>query len=338
MRRLEFATLLMSAVSLVAMGCRQTSGPSTAGPTGPLAPVAAGQTPTLNPFGGPTRVTPPSTGSYSAPNAYIGGPPGQASIAPASPNGFAATQGQVPVGSGVQAAGWTETGSNVATAANPSAFGSNSFAPQSTTGANSVTAAAPSAFGSPAPQAFGTPAPQAFGTPAPQAFGTPAPQAFGSPAPSAFGSTAPTSAPPTNPQLGGMQVIDLTGAPPPPGYQPTQPNYQPSAPAGFQAPAPTVAPAGQSGFQPSSGFQSTPPTSSFQQAPTTGYPTQPGFQTVPEAEIAARMSPIPSTNNSVVPSTSSVPATGPSTDPVSSDTFQNGSSSSLPWRRPGTSF
>ena len=334
MRRLEFATLLMSAVSFVAVGCRQTTGPSTAGPTGPLSPVATGQTPTLNPFGGPTRVTPPSTGSFSAPNTYIGGPPGQANVAPIAPSGFAAAPGQAPVGSGVQptsgvqAAGWTETGSNVANPTTQSGFGANSFTPSPSAGT-----VAPSAFGSTAPSAFGSTAPSAFGSTAPSAFGSTAPSTAGSPA-------APTS-----PQLGGMEVIDLTGAPPPPGYQPTQPNYQPSAPgvapmgaptsSGFQAP-PSNVPAGQSGFQPSTGFQSAAPAASYQPQPqpATGYPTQQSFQSVPEAEIAARMNPIPAPNTPAAAPTT----TGPSTDPVNSDSFQNGSSANLPWRRPGTSY
>ena len=105
MRRLHFATLLFSAISILSIGCRQTSGPSAAGSMSPAA-----QSPTFNPFGGATRVTPPPGGTSAAQNPYIGGPPGQTNTAVGVANGFAAAA--VPgatapvVGSGVQPAGF----------------------------------------------------------------------------------------------------------------------------------------------------------------------------------------------------------------------------------------
>ncbi len=115
MRRIQLATLLLTAVSLIASGCRQTAGPANTGPMtpiGPLSPVGQGQAPVLGPFGGTTRVTPPGTGSYGAPNNYMGGVAPQANAGVNPAGGFASQPSAGVIGSGVQAAGWTETNSN----------------------------------------------------------------------------------------------------------------------------------------------------------------------------------------------------------------------------------
>ena len=63
-------------------GCQQTTGTSPLTPIGPLgsvaplSPVSGGTAAnSLSPLGQPTRVPPPPTGSYSAPNNYMGGAP-----------------------------------------------------------------------------------------------------------------------------------------------------------------------------------------------------------------------------------------------------------------------
>ncbi|MFK8110670.1 MAG: hypothetical protein AB8B91_00625 [Rubripirellula sp.] len=120
MRNLHLTTILLTGISLLALGCRQTSGPVPGGPLSPngLAPVT-GQNPALNPFGGATRVTPPATGSYSASSNYMSGvaPIAQTggtfnSINGVAPAGGFANQGDV-IGSGVQSAGWNETTSRL---------------------------------------------------------------------------------------------------------------------------------------------------------------------------------------------------------------------------------
>jgi hypothetical protein len=187
-------------------GCRQTTGVNTAGPLTPiaplspaasngmLAPLGAGQAPTLGPFGGPTRVTPPSTGAYVAPNDYMGGsvglqgnPLGAGGLVQSNPagGGWNGLGNQTPIGSGVQQTGSWSAGSGLGQAAN------QSLSPLA-----------------PAPQ--------------------------------------------SGVRSGGMQVIDLTGAPPPPGYQPSlraipTPNQQPGlapapAPSNSFDPAPSWRP------------------------------------------------------------------------------------------------
>src|SRR6056297_1760078 len=173
MRKFDRAINLLAAVMIVGAGCRQTTGPATPGalgPMGPLAPVAPGQAPALGPFGGPTRVTPPPTGSvnqssYQAPVPAAGGPYFGSSLSPAR-------SGQGAIGSGVQAASFTETNSNFAEPA-----------------ADNLAASRPPAV--------------------------------------------------RDPRRGGMQVIDLTGAPDPPGYRP--PLYPQTGPVPF-APAPAYRP------------------------------------------------------------------------------------------------
>ncbi len=304
MRRLHLATLFLTAFTLIACGCRQTTpantGPMTPfGPMAPsssLSPVGANQAPALNPFGGTTRVTPPATGSFGAPNNYMGGvaPAGQSNANMGAAQGFAGQgfagqgfggpglagqgfagpglggQGNEVIGSGVQPAGWTET--------------------------NSIIAPAPSAFGASGPQ-------------------------------TTFGATP---AVPANPRSGGMQIIDLTGAPAPPGYRPAAPIWNNPAPG--QPAAPSWQPSGTAPYN------------------NAANPAPMGVQSisVPDpGSVASRLTPLQSTNGmvpisqspveAVVPRTATAPVQGPSTEPVNSAN-PAGSAQDLPWRRPGTQY
>jgi hypothetical protein len=243
-------SLLVAAIVLT-IGCRQTSGPLGGGPlapTGALSPVN-GQGPALTPFGGSTRVTPPPTGSYSAPNTYMGGvaPASQPAFGVNPAAGFApvnglASQDNAVVGSGVQqASGFTETNDAFSTPQNPD-IGVNSDV--------------------------------------------------------------------RDPRAGGMRTLDLTNAPPPPGYQPSfpqQPSFTPSAPQ-FQSQLPPA-------FE-TPAFQSLQPT--FQQ----------GVRTIDVPSQGQITDLQPLAND--VPRT----AVAPSTNPIS----QPGNSGTLQWGRPGTQF
>ena len=122
--------VLITTVLSAGSGCHQRPAPIAGAPTtpiGPLAPAApnAGAVgPSLGPFGAPTRVPPPATGSYSTPNNYLGGaaPGGQAfspnprapsfASAPSrlQPLGAPAAAAPLPsTGSGVRQTGWTDT-------------------------------------------------------------------------------------------------------------------------------------------------------------------------------------------------------------------------------------
>lgn len=144
----------------------------------------------------------------------------------------------------------------------------------------------------------------------------------------------------TDPRTGGMQVIDLTGAPTPPGYRSvTTPGFTnqfpPAAQAnpGFQQgwQQPQVAPQQvipQQSFQNSGGLQpiNTPNPGEIANSLTpisNQFPTASQFQAGP--------SPIQS-----VPQTATLPAQAPSTQPVTPNNSAAGQS--LPWRRPGTTF
>ena len=276
MRRINLATLLIAAISLIPTGCRQTTGPANTSPLSPigtLSPVGQGQAPTLGPFGGPTRVTPPSTGSHMAPNSYSGGvvPIGQANTG-RSPVGGLAAQPQRAIGSGVQVAGWTETNSVIPTDRNlveTPTFGTNPSATR-------------------------------------------------------------------NPRSGGMQIIDLTGSPPPPGYRP---QYRPSQTQRTPSQIPAAQPRSVDVQQ---GWQS----NSNQQQPT-GNAT--GLRTITSpspGEIATGLTPVsrdfppasdyPSNPSRIdsVPRTATLPGNAPSTEPVSSSS----GSDNLHWRTPGTQY
>ncbi|TWU58803.1 hypothetical protein Poly51_15830 [Rubripirellula tenax] len=254
---------LLTSVVVATGGCRQTTGPANSGTfssVSPLAPVAAGQTPVLGPFGGSTRVAPPATGSFS----------------------------QQPA---------------------------NNYLSPTTQ---------PQASYAPPPQSFGTPPPaSAYGQPNAN-FGF---EPIGSGVqPASFtetGATIPSNNP--DPRRGGMQVIDLTGAPNPPGYQPmtmsyaSQQSIQPVyAPAPDFSPAPNYAPAQGSFGNPAWQPITSPSTQAY--APETGR--------IASTSMVPVQTPTPSTQTSQRPQ-SNVPTTQPSTGETPS---------TLPWRRPGTQY
>ncbi|MGB7329511.1 MAG: hypothetical protein WBD31_31825 [Rubripirellula sp.] len=267
---LAAALITMGAVGLT--GCRQTTGPATAGsfgPVGPLSPVAPGQTPALGPFGGNTRVSPPPTGSFTP-------PPNANALAPttqpqASYNGYAPNHafGQAPIGSGVQPAGWTETNATI-------------------------------------------------------------------PNPNQAAATSPRT---IDPRSGGMGVIDLTGAPNPPGYQPyTQfppasvyPGYQQSGAGQFQS----IAPAPQNyGVQAQPSLRPlTPPPSANPLDPGQIAGNQnAGHQNAGNRNAGNQWSTGQSPTQANYPSGTATPL--PSTTPI--QTAQQ--PSDLQWRRPGTQY
>ncbi len=129
----------------------------------------------------------------------------------------------------------------------------------------------------------------------------------------------------SNPRSGGMNVIDLTGAPAPPGYRPSA---VPAAPVYGGQPSPqNLVPMGPNSAvvgQPQSGWQqpaSPPPVAPFQprQDPGTSYPVQPApIQTSP---------PVSTTRTATTTG-------GPSTEPID----QSSASGNLDWRTPGSQF
>ncbi|TWT93337.1 hypothetical protein [Stieleria varia] len=178
----------MGMLALLATGCRQTTGVTPGSPLTPVSPmVPSGMlspiqpTSAIGPMGGATRVPPPSTGSYTVPNNYMGG---QASLAPSSNyapqyqtndgwRGDAVSPASASdfgtVGSGVQPAGGAAFSNGMGNSSQPNMY---------------------------SPDAYGN----------------------------NNGSMVPNNISDQNnslgrPRTGGMQVIDLTNAPPPPGYR-----------------------------------------------------------------------------------------------------------------------
>ncbi len=115
MRRLSFATLVFAVASMSFLGCRQAAGPTAGGSMSSGSMSSAMQSPSFNPFGGSTRVSPPPPNASAAPNPYIGGPPGQTNAVQGTAGGFVSAapgvSGQI-VGSGVQPAGFVGSGTN----------------------------------------------------------------------------------------------------------------------------------------------------------------------------------------------------------------------------------
>jgi hypothetical protein len=141
------------------------------------------------------------------------------------------------------------------------------------------------------------------------------------------------------PVSSGMRVIDLTGAPNPPGYRPSQPSF--TSPNWQQQPGQFQSP----NFQ-APGFQSQPFNSqqfNSQQinpqgrAPVFQKPTfEDGVRTItvpPRGEIAGNSFGAASPGS--FPRTATAP--GPSTEPIGNPP-SNQTQGNLMWRRPGTSF
>lgn len=298
--RQSCAAALVFSIALLIAGCQQTPNASTQltpvgtmsqpqlAPVGTVAPVSG--TSGIGPFGRPTRIPPPSTGSYGVPNNYMGGTTtiGEVGINTQPIDQFRSS-------SGVQAAG---------------------FADAPATGGVATTS-----FGS------------GFQT---------------------QGAPAASTPPSMQPQLGGMRVHDLTGAPLPPGYRgnavviPSQPQ-QPTQPRSF---APNPAGGYPAGGYPGGGntggrFHQSPPANS---APPAQVPTSlPGavIATQPiQSPVSIAQRPgagisneVPLQSSPLQPSfngASRFNSGTPSTDPVGSGAGNQ--QENLPWRRPGTSL
>jgi hypothetical protein len=298
MRRLHFATLLLTILSLAASGCRQTT-PSGAGATtvGPLTPVNSGQSPTLGPFGGPTRVTPPSTGAFATPNNYLGGtgPAGQANLG-ISP-GIAPQPGGV-IGSGVQVAGWAETSPGIAPVQQP--MGTPATARDPRLGGMQVIDMTRSA----SPPGY-----------------RPAPQNFSAPMPA----VAPTNpnwqqSQPSQP----FQNQQFQSQP----FQNQQFQGQPLQNQSFQNQQFQGQPYQGQPVQTQGGVRAviTPGAAEIAGRGLTPVPSAPGQYPINQAPVDPNY-----------PRTATGPTVGPSTEPVNSGNL-NGSQTDLPWRRPGTQY
>lgn len=282
---LIFSVSAIGMLMLVSAGCQQTTGITPGSPLTSVSPLAPNglspiqPTSAVGPLGQSTRVPPPSTGSYSVPNNYMGGQVPLSQI----PNqqGFHPNSGSPNAGS---LGGWQN--SNVAPVSGLAPVGSGVAQAGGTAGS---TLGHGSAF-----------------------------------PPSSFGGGPMVPSTNQRPQSGGMQVIDLTGAPPPPGYQspsyysvnPFQsPTNQPISPGGFQQP---LVP-----YNPASGvIQSTP-----SMLPPLNQSTSPPPVALPDARLqAGAASDVDQQNlRAVTPP--------PTTDPVR--TAERGS---LPWRSPAPRF
>jgi hypothetical protein len=145
----------------------------------------------------------------------------------------------------------------------------------------------------------------------------------------------------SQPRRGGMQVIDMTGAPVPPGYPPA---IAPSFPNQFP-PAVQSQPNLPQGFQ--QGWQQSQQQPVLQQSFQSPAGLQPVITPNP-GEIANNLRPISgdfppasqfqasSSRIESVPRTAKLPTQGPSTEPVNSSNLND--TQSLPWRRPGTMY
>jgi len=258
------------------------------------------QSPSFNPFGGSTRVSPPPPNASAIQNPYIGGPPGQTNNAHSAGGGFvsAAPGAAVPppsgavVGSGVQPAGFVGNTGNPAMQAG---FTNQHAAP----------IASPVA---------GTGAVRGNNTPAKvnqfRAGGMQVNDLTRAPLPPGYRPTGQTNVVPV-------------GTTAPSGMPTAQPVFAPAA-------APLVPANGvpAAGVYPASSMTPLQPAAPSQQPQA----WQGSNTTVQQnAEIASRM--VPVTPN---PSVSSTPATQTGTTSVSTQSSGNPGGSDLMWRRPGS--
>ncbi len=304
--RYSIATFLLTTVCLT--GCQQTAGVNTAGPLTPIGPSAP------NGANGQASALNP----FGAPTRVP--PPNLGSYT--APNNYmgggnTSNQGSVPASGGV-----SQTNPN-ANSWNGQAIGS---------GVQQATAVSNGTWNQAGGNQSGVN----------QAGGNQTANGF-APNPN----MAPSAAPPSNGlRSGGMQVIDLTGGPPPPGYHPSAQAPAPTnQPPGY-APAPTNQPPGYAPApinQPP-GYAPAPTNQSPGYAPAPANQS-PGYAPVPGAIPATGYAPTPEFAPAPVPQSGSDPtwrspqvitapseaniATAPSTDPIST-----GSAQSLQWRSP----
>ena len=279
MRNFCFTTLCLGTLLFASTGCRQTNGSfgsslfgsnapaaNPFSPSGALTPMAPGQTPVLGtfqgvgPFGGSTRVSPPPTGSFSAPNNYGGSAtpslniPAFQSSSNLTPPSFQSNPQQAlasgnlsrPIGSGVQPAGWTETTANVPSHAN--SIGSRDI-----------------------------------------------------------------SSDLRDPRAGGMQIIDMTGAPNPPGYRPAFSNSVQGYPSQNRLANPNA--------------NSLPFAAPYAARQTANTSRQQAFP-LPASSVARKIPRFESRNDH--PAYTSLPAADSNSNVRTADT------NNLTWRRPGT--
>ena len=291
--RLQFlgAFLLISLMPL-AIGCQQTNAPITS-PLTPASPFSASsqlapiqRTSAIGPLGGSVRVPPPGTNSYSVPNNYMGGtaPIGSAStVQPA--NGFA---NNAPLQSNINQSGWVESGT-----AQPQSFG-NAFGNASPSGGSQTRSLQSLPGGSQTRSLQSLPA---------------------------DGQQLASTTNTLRPQLDGMRVIDLTQAPPPPGYTPQNPasqfqlnQFAGNQTAGFQS---------QGGFTNTGGFVDRNVASTSFNSPVAAAGNSQGAQiaTVPFG---------------TAPQNTASQSNRPSTDPTNSGSSSQ--SNDLRWRRPTSQF
>lgn len=307
MRRLSFATLIVAVSSLSFLGCRQTAGPTAGGSMSSGSMSPAMQSPSFNPFGGSTRVTPPPPNTAVAPNPYIGGPPGQTNAVQGTAAGFAsaapgvvapANSGQV-IGSGIQPAGFVGTG---------------------------VTPTAQAGFTSSDPS--GVVAPTSYGATAPatvnpfRAGGMQVNDLTQAPAPPGYQPPAGYQPSPPNDPAPIMTTPGQFGtAPTPPGFVPTSAPITPASggAATGVVPATNFTPIQQMPIQPAQYQQP----QAWQGTPAAA---------VPDSEIASRMVPV----NTASSSNPTTPVIQSETSPAPAGTASSTGSSDLMWRRPGS--
>jgi len=327
MRRLSFATLVFAVASMSFLGCRQTAGPTAGGSMSSGSMSPAMQSPSFNPFGASTRVSPPPPNSSAAPNPYIGGPPGQTNAVQGTAGGFVSAapavgapgmSGQV-VGSGVQPAGFVGAGTNPTAQAG--------FATTNGTVGPASGGVAPASYTTTAPanvnpfRAGGMQVNDLTRAPSPPGYQTPA--AYQAPVQGNSAPVQPVYAPasaPITPANGGAAV----GGVPASNMTPIQ-----------QMPIQQI-PVQQTQYQ-QTAIQ---PTQYQQPQSWQGTPTASG----PDTEVASRMMPVNTTLSNTTLSNTTLSNTVPVNTlapviPSGSSPSQDGDtagSSDLMWRRPGS--
>ena len=265
------------------------------------------QSPSFNPFGGATRVSPPPPNASAVQNPYIGGPPGQTNAVQGTAGGFVSAapvsmaptvNGQV-VGSGVQPAGFVGTSGNpVAQAGFPASNGT-----------------AMTASGGAAAIGYGTTAPANVNSF--RAGGMQVNDLTRAPAPPGYPTPMQNNVAPIGPAAGQM------------GTPPVQPVFAPASAPIIPANGGAVPTNGgaAAGFAPSNGMTPIQPAQYQQPQAWQGTNAAP----VPDAEIASRMVPV-----NTIPPSSTAPVTQSGTSPAPLQSGSGADSPDLMWRRPGS--